>query len=54
MSGLTEFVDEFVRTHHVPEGVKKRIESHMIRYSGERAKAVAMNELRMKMFGNGR
>ena len=54
MSGLTDFIDEFVRTHQVPESVKKRIESHMIRYSGEQSKDIAMNKLRMKMFGDGR
>ena len=51
MSGLTDFIDDFVRSHQVPEIVKKRIESHMIRYSGEKTKDIARNDLRMKMFG---
>jgi hypothetical protein len=54
MSGLNEFLDNFVLSHKVPEVVKDRIRSRTVRYSGDKSKEIAMNELRNKMFGDQR
>ena len=54
MSGLNLFLDNFLLSHDVPETVKDRIRARMIRYSGDKPKEIAMNELRIKMFGDSR
>ena len=43
-----------MRTHNIPETTKEKIRARMIRYSGDKPKAVAINELRNKILGNGR
>ena len=54
MSGLNLFLDNFLQSHSVPETVKERIRARMIRYSGDRPKEIAMNEMRNKLFGDQR
>ena len=54
MSGLTLFLDNFLSSHDVPETVKERIRARIVRYSGDKPKEIAMNELRNKMFGDQR
>ena len=54
MSGLNEFLDTFMAHHDIPETVKDRIRARMIRYSGDKSKEIAMNELRNKIFGDQR
>ncbi len=49
ISGLTLFLDNFMKVHDIPEVVKRRIEARMVRYSGDKPKEIAMNELRMKL-----
>ena len=54
LSGLNLFLDNFMLNHDVPETVKQRIRARMIRYSGDKPKSVAMNEMRMKLYGDSR
>ena len=54
MSGMTLFLDNFLQSHDVPETVKDRIRARMLRYSGDKPKEIAMNELRNKMYGDSR
>ena len=54
LSGLNLFLDNFLQHQNVPETVKERIRARMIRYSGDKSKEIAMNELRMKLFGDSR
>lgn len=54
MSGLNSFLDNFLNSHDVPETVKDRIRARMVRYSGDKPKEIALNELRMKIFGDSR
>jgi hypothetical protein len=54
MSGLNEYLDNFLSTHEIPETVKDRIRARMVRYSGDKTKDIAANELRNKIFGDQR
>ena len=54
LSGLTLFLDNFMRQHNLPETTKEKIRARMVRYSGDKPKSIAMNELRNKILGNGR
>jgi hypothetical protein len=56
MSGLTLYLDNFMITNNLPETTKERIRAYMIRYRPEKnkSKEVAMNELRIAMFGDQR
>lgn len=54
MSGFNTFVDNILQNTDAPEIVKDRVRARMIRYSGEKPKEIAMNELREKMFGDQR
>ena len=51
LSGLNLFLDNFMRTHNIPETVKDRIRSRMVTYSGAKPKEMAVNELRIKIYG---
>ena len=53
LSGLNQFLENFMLCHDIPETVKDRIRSRMITYSGAKSKDVAMQELRIKVFGTG-
>ena len=54
LSGLNLFLDNFMLNHDVPETVKQRIRARMVRYSGDKPKSVAINEMRMKLYGDSR
>ena len=54
MSGLTMFMDNFLLTHRLPETTKERIRSRYLRYDGRKDKTVALNEMRMAMYGGSR
>ena len=45
------FLDTFMRTHDISETVKDRIRARMITYSGAKPKEIALNELRLKIYG---
>jgi hypothetical protein len=54
MSGLNDYLDNFLSHHEIPETVKDRIRARMVRYSGDKTKEIAQNELRNKIFGDQR
>ena len=54
ISGLTTFLDDYMKTNPIPEHIKDRIRSRMFRYEGEKPKEIALNEMREVMFGAGR
>ena len=54
MSGLNKFLDDFMQKTDMPEEHKDRIRARMLRYSGRKDKQVALNELRISIFGDQR
>jgi len=54
LSGLNLFLDNFMQNHNIPETVKDRIRARMVRYSGDKPKSIAINEMRMKLLGDSR
>jgi hypothetical protein len=51
LSGINLFLNNFLRTHNIPETVKDRIRSRMVTYSGAKPKEIALQELRIKVYG---
>ena len=51
LSGLNLFLENFMRIHNIPETVKDRIRSRMVTYSGAKPKEIALQELRIKVYG---
>jgi hypothetical protein len=54
MSGLNKFLEDFMQSTDIPETVKNRIKARMITYSGNKDKQIALNEMRISMFGDQR
>ena len=54
ISGLNHFLDGYMKQQNLPETVKERIRARMFRYEAEKPKEVALNEMRMSVFGNQR
>ena len=54
LSGLNEYLENFMKIHNMPETVKDRIRARMVTYSGDRPKEIAMQELRLKIYGDQR
>ena len=54
LSGLTEYLDNFMRQMNMSDTAKRRLEAQIVRYSGEKPKEIALNEMRMKLYGTGR
>ena len=54
ISGLNNFLDNYMTTHDLPETVKDRIRARMFRYESEKPREVALNEMREVLFGGGR
>lgn len=54
LSGLNPYLENFLRSHDIPETVKQRIRSRMVVYSGDKPKEIAMQELRIKLYGDQR
>ena len=54
LSGLTPFLDNYMQNFNISEMSRRRLESRIIRYSGQKPKEIALNELRMKLYGTGR
>ena len=52
MSGLNDFLDNFMMTNPLPETSKDRIRALMVRYDSPKPKEIAMQELKMAMFGD--
>jgi hypothetical protein len=54
MSGLNLFMDNFMKTNNMSESQRARIESRLVRYNGEKPKEIAINEMKMFLFGDSR
>ena len=54
LSGLNHYLENFMMVHSMPETVKDRIRARMVLYSGDKPKEMAINEMRMKIYGNAR
>lgn len=54
MSGLNKMLDDFMASTDMSEEQREKINARMIRYSGKKDKAIALNELRISMFGEQR
>ena len=54
ISGLNNFMDNFLKMNNLPETVKDRIRARMFRYESEKPKEIALNEIRDAIFGSGR
>lgn len=52
LSGLNHFLDNFMRQHDLPEIAKERIRARMMRYSGDKPKEIALQELRIRLYGD--
>ena len=52
ISGLNMYLDNFMKTQNIPETVKDRIRTRMFTYSGAKPKDVAIQEMRIKLYGN--
>ena len=54
LSGLNNFLENHLKNHNIPEHIRDRIRARMYVYDGEKPKEIALNELRMSIFGSGR
>ena len=54
LTGLNTFLEGFLKSNDIPEHIRDRIKARMFKYDGEKPKEVALNELRMQIFGSGR
>lgn len=54
LSGLNLYLENFMLSQNIPETVKNRIRARMFTYSGDKPKEIAMQEMRLKLYGNGR
>ncbi len=54
LSGLNQYLENFMLSHKVPETVKDRIRARMLTYSGDKPKQIALNEMRLKIYGDQR
>ena len=54
ISGLNGFLRSHLKNQAMSETQKERIRAHMVEYKSPKDKVVAMNELSIAMFGDGR
>ena len=54
ISGLNDFMDNFMISHNLTQMQRERIEARMLRYKGDKPKEVALNEMRMFLYGDSR
>lgn len=54
MSGITTFLDNFMLQHDMPETSKERIKALMFRYESPVPRQIALNQMRIEMFGDQR
>lgn len=52
VSGLNRFLDNFMLQHTLPEATKQRIRAQMFEYNSPIPKDIALNQLRIDVFGN--
>ena len=54
ISGYNQFLNGYMKRVPMPETVKDRIKARMLSYNSEKPKDVALNEIKLKIFGGGR
>ncbi len=54
LSGLNFYLENFMKTKNIPETVKDRIRARTLKYSGEKPKEIALQEMRLKLYGDQR
>ena len=54
LSGFTQHMDQYMKTHEMPETTKDKLRARMYRYKGEKPKEIALNEIRNTLFGDQR
>ena len=54
ISGLNDFLRNHLKNEALSETQKERIRAHMIEYKGPKDKQIALNEISIAMFGDGR
>ena len=54
LSGLNNFLNNYMKNNYLPEATKKRIRARMFEYNSEKPKEIALNEMREVIFGAGR
>ncbi len=54
LSGLTDYLDNFMHTMNMSEMAKRRLEARIVRYKGSKPKDIALNEMRLRLYGTGR
>ena len=52
LAGLPQFWDRVFDQLNVPVLLRQKMEARLLRYNGAKDKDIAMNELKMKLFGN--
>ena len=52
LSGLNPYLENFMKTNNLPEAVKERIRARMVKYSGDKPMEVALQEMRLKIYGD--
>ena len=52
MSGLTNYLENFMLQQNLPETTKTRIRAHIPWYESPKPKKIALNELRISIFGD--
>ena len=54
ISGLTEFLNNFMLNENLPETTREKIRGYMTEYKGSKPKEIAINELAISMYGDQR
>ncbi len=54
LSGLTDFLNNFMNNQNLPETTREKIRGYMTEYKGEKPKVQALNEMAIAMFGDNR
>ena len=54
ISGLNNFLENFLRQNNLPETTRQRIRARMFTYQSEVPKEIRLNEIREVIFGGGR
>ena len=52
ISGLTDFLNNFMMNQKLPETTREKIRGYMTEYKGEKPKEIALNEMAIAMFGD--
>lgn len=54
LSGLNQYLENFMISQNIPETMKDRIRSRVLVYKGDKPKNIALQEMRLKLYGDQR